>query len=194
MWHQLWPQRPKRTDRLWVFCDGGLGTAELHHDGSAVGHNHRSAFPNANQLEAAGQAMPAGQPVKLGVGCGALVRNEQGDVLDWAWRSLPPLTNNEAEYAGLLLGVELAARQQPHRVVFVMDSDIVVGHLCGRYRVHSAKLRRWHHKAEQALARLPNVHFCAVPREWNALADALARQAGIAWPQLHAALCQRMEG
>ena len=165
MWNQLWSQLPKRTERLWVFCDGGLGTAELHHDGSAVGAEQRTSSRNPGHTEAAGaQPKAAVPPVKLGVGCGALVRAEQGDVLDWAWRSLPPMTNNEAEYAGLLLGLELAARQQPSHVVFVMDSDIVVGQLCGRYRVQSAQLRRWHRKAEQALARLESVHFCAVPR------------------------------
>ena len=175
--------RARDNRQLWVFCDGGLRAAEVHQLG---------AEPELGFALVGGRAK-AVRGVKIGAGCGALVRSQQGDVLDWAWRSLPEMTNNEAEYAGLLLGIELARKRQPHETIFVMDSNIVVGQLCGRFAVHSRSLRRWHRQAEQGLAALGTVKFCAVPREWNPLADALARQAGIPWPQFQAALTERLE-
>jgi ribonuclease HI len=94
------------------------------------------------------------------------------------------MTNNEAEYAGLLLGIGLAHRLAAEEVVFLLDSEIVVGQMTGRFAVNSRSLHRWHWQACEALRALPHSRFCAIPREWNRLADGLACQAGISWSWL----------
>ncbi len=162
----------KPIEKIWAFCDGGLGT---------VGAAESNRRPNAE--------------VVLGVGCGALLRGQDGRVLDWAWRSLPKMTNNEAEYAGLLLGMELTKRLLHRRlrvpVLFVLDSEIVVGQMRGCFAVNSKKLKRWHQIACRQAETFDNICFCAVPRAWNPLADALARQAGVPWEPLRAAIERR---
>ncbi len=114
-------------------------------------------------------------------GAGALLRGEDGCILAWNWRRLPRLTNNEAEYAGLLLGLELARKQGFKTVHCVMDSEIVVGQMQGRFSVHSARLRRWRDQAVAAVRGFERVTFASIPREQNQLADALANEALGEW-------------
>jgi ribonuclease HI len=94
---------------------------------------------------------------------------------------LAPLNNNEAEYAGLILGLRLAQRLRASFTVCVLDSAVVIGQMQGRFAVNSAGLRRWHWRACAAARQLPLVRYCAVPREWNRLADGLAGQASMPW-------------
>ena len=131
---------------------------------------------------------PASVVLPLHAGCGALARGDDGAILDWAWRTLPSITSVEAEYAGLLLGAEVARRLQPKAICFVMDSATVVGQMTGRYAVNSRALRRWRERVYAALSAWPNARFRHVPRSWNALADALGRQAGLPWETLRAEL------
>lgn len=160
-----WRLTDARLPRIWVFCDGGLG-----------------ALPETNP------AAPQPLAVRMGAGCGAVVRREDGAIIDWAWRALTPMTNNEAEYAGLWLGAELALRHRADLTIFVLDSEVVVGQMTGRFRVHSAALRPWHRRATQRIAALPAVKYRLAPRAWNVLADALARQAGLPWEAVRAYL------
>jgi ribonuclease HI len=150
--------------RIWVFCDGSTGALEgsRREEGG-----RRSAF-----------AIPHSA---LSCGAGAVALGEDGAIVSWDWRALPPLTNNEAEYAGLLLGIGLAQRVGASETVFLLDSEIVVGQMTGRCAVNSRSLQRWHWQACQAVRSLPALRFVAIPREWNRLADGLACQAGIAW-------------
>ncbi|MCB9139682.1 MAG: ribonuclease HI family protein [Caldilineaceae bacterium] len=156
-----------RPGRVWIFCDGGLGTAE--YGGARTGP-------------------------KSYCGCGSLVRGDDGRVLDWAWRALPMMTNNEAEYAGLRLGMELARRHSAQLTIFVLDSEVVVGQMEGRFAVNSAGLRRCHAQAQRTLRGLGRVQFCLAPRAYNTLADALAREAGIPWSDLRGFLEHALPG
>ena len=156
------------TGPLWIFCDGSSG-AVVRTDSAAT--------------ELA--------PLGVKASAAAIARREDGTIVDWAWNDLPNLTNNEAEYAGLLLGVELARGLQPSEAIFVLDSDVVVGQMQGRFAVNSASLRPWHQRACAAVRHLPAVRYYAVPRSWNRLADGLAGQAGIPWRALMRAIEQR---
>lgn len=150
--------------QIWVFCDGSTGAQEW----SQAGQNRKEPL-----LSAFGH--------KLACAAAALVRNEQGQIIRWSWQRLPDLTNNEAEYAGLHLGLELAHELRAPEVFMALDSEIVVGQMRGRFMVHSARLRPWYVAACEKARRIPQVRYCAIPREWNRLADGLACQAGIPW-------------
>ena len=100
----MWRFRSSAPPLVWIFCDGGLGMAEY-------------------------ETPPPGVVLPLHAGCGALARGDDGAILDWAWRTLPSVTSVEAEYAGLLLGTELAHRIRPREICFVMDSATVVGQM-----------------------------------------------------------------
>jgi ribonuclease HI len=150
--------------RAWIFCDGSTGAPPEANAGGA------SRIPRGAQSCAAAAA----------------ALSDEGRIIGWEWQALPVMTNNEAEYAGLLLGIELARRLRAEEAVFLLDSEIVVGQMTGQFAVNSRTLHRWHWQACGAVRSLPAARFCAIPREWNRIADGLASQAGISWRWLRA--------
>lgn len=160
--------RPRSDKRLWLFCDGSTGALLPHNTGGAPP-------PTAK-----------GAPVNLPTTCAAaaIAYDDQGRMLDWSAQPLPTVTNNEAEYAGLLLGLALAQRWQATEARCVLDSEIVIGQMEGRFAVKSARLRHWHHQATLAVRALPLVRYVQIPREWNRLADGLAAQTALSWMAL----------
>ncbi len=110
-------------------------------------------------------------------GVGAVLLDGQGHILVWGNRRLGQMTNNEAEYAGLVLALELAARLQPRRLRVYLDSAVVVGQMNGECGVRSKALKPWHRRACHLAQRLEQVTYHHVPRQRNRLADALANEA-----------------
>lgn len=112
------------------------------------------------------------------VGLGVVVRRAQGKIIRWATRRIKGgITNNEAEYAAICMALEVLAEEQPAVVHIYSDSEIAVNQMRGRFRVNSADLRTWHHRACQLARRIPTVTYTHIPRERNQLADALANEA-----------------
>ena len=112
-----------------------------------------------------------------GAGLGVVIRDTEGDVLALAKRKLPPMTNNEAEYAALVLALEGARRFRPRELEIRMDSEIVVGQMRGYFAVRSPALKPWHSRACRLVRRFKAVTLRHIPREANRLADALANEA-----------------
>jgi ribonuclease HI len=110
-------------------------------------------------------------------GLGVVVRNEAGEILGLLKRGLPPMTNNEAEYAALVLGLEAAWGFRPRALRIHMDSEVVVGQMRGTFAVRSPALKRWHTQACRLARRFREVAYVHIPREANRLADALAAEA-----------------
>lgn len=153
-----------REHPLWVFCDGGLGGGAQAEEAQHTRAAWRKYFREERICTAA-----------------AVARNQRGQILDWRWQRLAQGSNNEAEYAGLVLGLEMGLTHGATTLTCVMDSEVVVGQMRGYFNVNSAELRQWHWRACALARRLPQVRFCLVPREWNHLADGLAGQAMMPW-------------
>jgi ribonuclease HI len=115
---------------------------------------------------------------KRGSGVAVVVRDGDGRILDAASRFLPGMTNNEAEYEALILGLGVALARSDRRPTFLLDSQVVIGQMAGCFAVRDAKLAPRHERASRLLARLPGgTTLVFVPREQNQLADALADEA-----------------
>ncbi len=110
-------------------------------------------------------------------GCGAVIFDETGRVLEELCRYLGHATNNVAEYQGLLMGVEGVLRLGGKRLRVQSDSELMVRQLNGLYRVKDDKLRRLYKKALDLLHRLKAYRIIHVAREHNRLADQLANRA-----------------
>lgn len=110
-------------------------------------------------------------------GAGAVALTSQRQVIALENRTLPPMTNNEAEYSGLLLALEIAAALGVQTVEIRLDSEVVVGQMAGRWAVNSPKLKTRHQQACALARAIPQVTYKHIPRELNALADALASEA-----------------
>lgn len=108
---------------------------------------------------------------------GVAIEAEDGTVLACGKRYLGEMTNNQAEYRALVIGLKAVARYQPAAVRVYMDSELVVKQMRGEYRVKDETLRPLFEEASAWAKRLPNVTFEHVLRAKNALADQLANEA-----------------
>jgi ribonuclease HI len=94
-----------------------------------------------------------------------LICNSEGSIVKKGARYLGRMTNNEAEYRGLLAGIEAAHQLGADQVEIVMDSELVVNHILGRYSVKAANLRPLYEEALVELSRFGTYRIKHVPRE-----------------------------
>lgn len=103
--------------------------------------------------------------------CGVVLKDRNGNVLEQKGKFLGVCTNNEAEYEGLILGLETALEMGADDAEILMDSELVVKQLKGEYRVKNAKLLPLYQKAKKLEQKIGAVSYFAIPREQNKLAD-----------------------
>lgn len=87
-----------------------------------------------------------------------------------------PATNNVAEYRALIAVLEHALRHGLDVGLVRMDSDLVVRQVAGRWKVKARHLKPLQDRAQDLIGQL-GAKIEWVPREENALADALGRRA-----------------
>jgi probable phosphoglycerate mutase len=107
---------------------------------------------------------------------GALLRTRRLATVDHVSKPIGRATHNVAEYRGLIEGLKLARRHGVKHVRVYMDSELVVDQVNGRAAVRQAHLGKLHEEATDLLA-LFDSRVSWVPREWNAEADRLVRDA-----------------
>lgn len=115
-----------------------------------------------------------GNPGPAGYGAAVLI---DGVVVAERAEFIGTATNNVAEYRGLIAGLEAAAQINPSASVRVrMDSKLVVEQMSGNWKIKHPDMREL---ALQAREIFPpgKVVFEWIPREKNAVADALANEA-----------------
>ena len=111
-------------------------------------------------------------------GYGAVVRDAaSGQVLAERAAGIGVATNNVAEYAGLLAGLQAAVDLGAGPVEVRMDSKLVVEQMSGRWKVKHAGIVPLAREAGSLVARLGKVSFTWVPRASNGHADRLANEA-----------------
>jgi len=108
---------------------------------------------------------------------GVVIEDEAGRILAEAGATIGRATNNEAEYRGLICGLEMARKHCAEEVAVRADSELVVRQIAGEYRVKSPTLRPLHLRAMELLRSFARYEVTHVPREENARADALANAA-----------------
>lgn len=117
-------------------------------------------------------------------GAGAVVTDDTGVVLKEAHRALGTMTNNEAEYHAVILGLETIkkavgkARAGAAQIEVRLDSELVAQQLSGQYQIKEASLQLLFMKIWNArVATFPHLTFTPIPREKNRRADWLANRA-----------------
>ena len=108
--------------------------------------------------------------------CGAVLKDRNGNVVKQKGKFLGVCTNNEAEYQGLILGLETALEMGADGVEILTDSELAIKQLKGEYRVKNAKLFPLYQKVKELEQRIGAVSYFAVPREQNKLADSMVNK------------------
>jgi broad specificity phosphatase PhoE/ribonuclease HI len=110
-------------------------------------------------------------------GYGAVVLDSDGQVLAERKESLGVVTNNVAEYNGLIAGLTAAAELGASTVDVRMDSKLVVEQMSGRWKIKHADMQPLAERAKELAAGFSRVKYEWIPRAQNSRADRLANEA-----------------
>ncbi len=86
-------------------------------------------------------------------------------------------TNNQAEYAALLAGLERATKYTDVDITCVLDSELVVKQLQGEYKVKSPELKKLVPQVRNLEERFKSVTYEHTLRAGNQRADELVNEA-----------------
>lgn len=85
-------------------------------------------------------------------------------------------TNNQAEYEGLIKGLEYVKESNYTNVRFFSDSELMVKQLKKLYRVKDEGIKILYDKAEKLISQLSSFEITHVRRESNKRADLLVNK------------------
>jgi len=108
---------------------------------------------------------------------GVVLCDVHGTSLLEAGYLLGTLTNNQAEYNALVLGLHAAHRWRAEELSIYSDSELLVRQIIGQYRVKSADLKPLYADAQRRLLKFGAWQIQHVKREDNKRADELVNQA-----------------
>lgn len=109
-------------------------------------------------------------------GIGVVLLSDSGKVIGEIARGIGIATNNEAEYAALIAGLEMARDEGVEELDIFLDSQLVVSQVKGEWKIKKDHLRPLAVKARSLLDGFERTSLNHVKRAENADADALANQ------------------
>lgn len=89
----------------------------------------------------------------------------------------PALSNNCAEYAGCIAALRFLIRENLKQATVYGDADMIVKQVNGKWRIREGAYIPYFHEAYALKQQLPQVKIVWIPREQNAEADDLSKQA-----------------
>ncbi|WII07676.1 ribonuclease HI family protein [Methanomassiliicoccales archaeon LGM-RCC1] len=94
----------------------------------------------------------------------AIVVVEDGEVIHEHSEYLGIHTNNYAEYRGLIAGIAKVLEYKGTDAEFVMDSELVIKQMTGKYKVKNPDMKGLYEDARALCSMIPNVRFRNVRR------------------------------
>src|SRR5258707_65735 len=108
---------------------------------------------------------------------GVVMRNPRGEVVAKLKKYIGRMTNNVAEYYGLIAALDYAQSRGIRALRVESDSELLVRQMRGQYKVKSAELRPLFERARKMAQTFASFKIEHVYRDQNAEADALANEA-----------------
>ena len=108
---------------------------------------------------------------------GVVVRNERGEIVAKLKKYIGRMTNNVAEYYGLIAALDYAQSHGVRALRVESDSELLVRQMRGHYKVKSPDLRPLFERAKKMSQTFESFRIDHVYREQNSEADALANEA-----------------
>jgi len=132
----------------------------------------KNATP-AHQANIDGAARGNPGPASYGV----VIRDGQGEVVAKLKKYIGRMTNNVAEYYGLIAALDYAQSHSIRALRVESDSELMVKQMQGQYKVKSDDLRPLFERAKKMSQGFESFRIDHVYREQNREADALANEA-----------------
>ena len=108
---------------------------------------------------------------------GATIKDGEGRLLASLSQPIGLATNNQAEYRALIAALERALKLGAVEADVYLDSELVVKHVNGSYRVRNAALKPLYLEMKELAASFKGFRITHIPRRQNAEADELANMA-----------------
>lgn len=108
---------------------------------------------------------------------GVVIRDPGGKIIARLKKYIGRMTNNVAEYYGLIAALDYAQSNHIRALRVESDSELLVKQMRGRYRVKSEDLKPLFERAKKMSQSFAFFRIDHVYREQNAEADALANEA-----------------
>ncbi len=142
-----------------------------------------SKVPIKDQYEIFFDGASKGNPGRAGAA--AVINKNSIEVAQVSKYLGAKVTNNEAEYNGLIMGLQLAVdlglsdlvNQGVAELTIKGDSQLIIRQMLGQYAVKNTRMKVLWMSAQDLLKQIPIIHFMHIPRAQNARADALASTA-----------------
>jgi ribonuclease HI len=157
------PKRPSPPEGARLFGDAAPDSKPAATHGAAAAHR-------AN-IDGGSRGNPG--PAAYGV----VIRDPKGDIVARLKKYIGRMTNNVAEYYGLIAALDYVEAQGIRALRIESDSELLVKQMKGLYKVRSAELAPLYERARKMAAALDSFRIDHVYREHNREADALANQA-----------------
>ncbi|XP_058733115.1 uncharacterized protein LOC131604708 [Vicia villosa] len=98
----------------------------------------KMAFPNTTTCNARRWTLYVdGASNPSGSGAGVILENGEGTLIEVSLSLSFPISNNQAEYEALLVGLRLAYDLDAEEIEVFTDSQLVASHISGEYQVKS---------------------------------------------------------
>ena len=109
---------------------------------------------------------------------GILVRNEDKILEEYGEVLKGDVTNNVAEYNGLIKALEIASKHTQGEITCILDSELVVKQLLGEYRVRNKVLMKLFLKVQKLQNRFDKITYVHKRREdkWQKHVDYILNQ------------------
>ncbi|KAL2240129.1 UNVERIFIED_CONTAM: Retrovirus-related Pol polyprotein from transposon [Sesamum indicum] len=108
-------------------------------------------------------------------GAGILIQGPEGIEIEVAARLSFPVTNNEAEYEALVLGLELAYEAGARDLEVFTDSQLIAIQIEGAYETRERTMTQYKEIAQRLMRKFSGCSLSQVPRAENDKADALSK-------------------
>ena len=108
---------------------------------------------------------------------GVVIRDPKGEVIARLKKYIGRMTNNVAEYYGLIAAMDYAQSHGVRAIRIESDSELLVKQMHGLYKVKSAELQPLFERAKKMSQAFDSFRIDHVYREQNREADALANEA-----------------
>lgn len=114
-----------------------------------------------------------GNPGPAGAGVHMVIGEQEHNFREFLGES----TNNQAEYAALVLALDQALKLGVTSLRVFADSELMVKQVNGEYKVKNEGLKPYYRRAVYRIGKLTSFEIAHVPRAENKEADRLANEA-----------------
>ena len=91
-----------------------------------------------------------------------------------------PVTNNEAEYKGILTGLRLGKALEVENLLVQSDSKLVIGQILEEYEAREERMQKCLKLTKHLAQKFDKVEFVQIPKSKNIVVDEVAK---LAWSE-----------